>query len=149
MKIKHILEVFDAMGIKDVTTDRQKKNGTTVFEIPYKNPLRPEQKFQFAEYKTGYVRSLNVSSPYQLNKKITNKKKYTSFKDGKTREFDTYERILIPKRKDRLKFLLKFLIKNYFSEVRTHVKYEYIRPFIPQPQEIKVIVDGHRYNLKL
>ncbi len=149
MKIKHILEVFDAMGIKDVTTDRQKKNGTTVFEIPYKNPLRPEQKFQFAEYKTGYVRSLNAYSPYQLNKKITNKKKYTSFKDGKTREFDTYERILIPKRKDRLKFLLKFLIKNYFSEVRTHVKYEYIEPFIPEPQEIKVIVDGHRYNLKL
>jgi len=147
MKIKHILEIFDAMSIKDVTTDRQRKNGTTVFEIPYKNPLCPEQKFQFAEYKTGYVRNLNAYLPYQLNKRKTNKKKYTSSYDGKTREFDTYERILIPKRKDRLEFLLKFLVKNYFSKVRTHVKYEYVEPFIPKPQEIQVIVDGHRYKI--
>jgi len=146
MKSKDILEIFDIMNIKDVTTDRQKKNGTTVFEIPYKNPLCPELKFQFAEYKTGYVRNLNAYSPYQLNKKITIKKKYTTY-NGKTREFDTYKRILIPKRKDRLKFLLKFLVKNYFSEVRTHVKYEYVEPFIPKPQEIQVIVDGHRYKI--
>lgn len=146
MKIKYILEIFDAMNIKDVTTDRQKKNGTTVFEIPYKNPLCPDKKFQFAEYKTGYVRSLNAYSPYQLNKRKTNKRSYRNH-IGELKTFDVYERILIPKRKDRLKFLLKFLVKNYFSEVRTHVKYEYVEPFIPKPQEIQVIVDGHRYKI--
>lgn len=146
MKTKDILEIFDIMNIKDVTTDRQKKNGTTVFEIPYKNPLCPEKKFQFAEYKTGYVRSLNAYSPYQLNKRKTNKRPYRNH-IGELKTFDVYERILIPKRKDRLKFLLKFLVKNYFSEVRTHVKWEYTKPFIPKPQEIQVIVDGHRYKI--
>ena len=147
MKIKDILEIFDIMNIKDVTTDRQKKNGTTVFEIPYKNPLNPAQKYQFAEYETGYVRSLNAyASPYQLNKRKTNKRTYTNHNGGVT-TYDSYERILIPKRKDRLKFLLKFLVKNYFSKVRTHVKYEYVEPFIPKPQEIQVIVDGNRYKI--
>lgn len=147
MKIKHILEIFDAMNIKDVTTDRQRKNGTTVFEIPYKNPLNPAHKYQFAEYETGYVRKIDnaCASPYQLNKRKTNKRTYTNYK-GELKTYDSYERILIPKRKDRLKFLLEFLIKNYFSKVRTHVEYEYIEPFIPKPQEIQVIVDGYRYK---
>lgn len=146
MKIKHILEIFDAMNIKDVTTDRQRKNGTTVFEIPYKNPLNPAQKYQFAEYETGYVRNLNSWCCYQINKRKTNKKTYTNYK-GELKTYDSYERILIPKRKDRLKFLLEFFVRNYFSEVRTHVKYEYIEPFIPKPQEIQVIVDGNRYKI--
>jgi len=145
MKIKDILEIFDIMNIKDVTTDRQKKNGTTVFEIPYKNPLNPAQKYQFAEYKTGYVRNLNNWCCYQINKRKTNKRNYTNHK-GELKTYDSYERILIPKRKDRLKFLLEFLIKNYFSKVRTHVEYEYVEPFIPKPQEIQVIVDGYRYK---
>ena len=147
MKTKHILEIFDAMGIKDITTDRQRKNGTTAFEIPYVNPLRPNFKYTFAEYESGYVRNLNNWCCYQINKRKTNKKRYTSSYDGKTREFDTYERILIPKRKDRLEFLLKFFVKNYFSKVRTHVKYEYVEPFRPKPQEIQVIVDGNRYKI--
>ena len=106
----------------------------------------PEKKFQFAEYKTGYVRSLNAYSPYQLNKRKTNKRPYRNH-IGELKTFDVYERILIPKRKDRLKFLLKFLVKNYFSEVRTHVKWEYTKPYRSEPQEIQVIVDGHRYKI--
>ena len=148
MKKKHILEMFEAMGIKDVSSSRQKKNGTTVFEIPYVNHLCPDYKFRFAEYETGYVRSLNGYCCYQINKKIAHKKTYTSSYDGKTREYDVYERVLIPKRKDRLKYLLKFLIKNYFGKVRTHVKYETYEPYLTKQQSITVLVDGQPHNIQ-
>ena len=63
-------------NIKEVTTQRQAKNGTREFEFPvsatspktrYTN-YKSKNKLRLAVYKSGYVRNVNsCSSNYQLN----------------------------------------------------------------------------------
>ena len=70
-------------GIKEVTTQRQAKNGTREFEFPV--PARSasyggktvysKDRLRLATFKTGYVRNQNsCSSNYQLNKQYKQKK---------------------------------------------------------------------------
>ena len=131
--------MFEVMGIKDVTTDRQRKNGTTVFEIPFEK--HKGHKMRFAEYSTGYVRSLNAYSPYQLNKKVIDKTYI-----HKWGSYHSYKRELIPKRKHRLQYLFKFLLKNYYSKI--HVKTKVERRYTPYEQSISVTVDGRKYKIQ-
>tara|TARA_Y100001973_G_C5167994_1_gene317291 strand:- start:912 stop:1442 length:531 start_codon:yes stop_codon:yes gene_type:complete len=159
--------IFKILGIKDITTDRQRKNGTTVYELPISQvwqTLNPKP-LRFATYKTGYVRNISESnsSCYQINK--TKPVVYESGMTGK-------ERILIDNWEERLIYLAKFIIKNYYKK-RTYVMNDYVmnclreayirdynnKPSNRQPfgdivhpdsspvDDIKVIINGHRYNL--
>ena len=134
-KVKSIHEaraIFDLLGIKDVTKDWQSKQGTQVFELPFKTMYAGGQQEinRFSIYKSGYVRKMLVKDNgasyccYQLNK--TRKKEYFV----KDYEFigDTYdtrwtgkyckqhgrERIMIPKYDDRLVYLCNYILKNYY-----------------------------------
>ena len=63
MKIK---EKLDLLGIKEITTRRQMKNGTIILELPI---LKYGQKIQVGSFESGYVRRMNGGyTPYQLNK---------------------------------------------------------------------------------
>ena len=69
---REALTIFKILGIKDVTTERQRKNGTTVYELPIQQmwqTLNPKP-LRFATYDTGYVRNISEynSSCYQINK---------------------------------------------------------------------------------
>jgi hypothetical protein len=106
---REALTIFKILGIKDVTTNRQRKNGTTVYELPIQQmwqTLEPKP-LRFATYKAGYVRNVSEynSSPYQINK---TKKRPA----GKGYHFETVERVLIPNWEDRLIYLAKFIIKK-------------------------------------
>ena len=64
--------MFDMLGIKNVSTRRQKKNGTQVYELPIQQmwqTLDPKP-IRFACYESGYVRNVSAynSSAYQINK---------------------------------------------------------------------------------
>ena len=69
--------VFELLGIKEVTKEWQHKQGTQVFELPFKTMYyngRGETN-RFSIYKSGYVRKMVVHpttgasySCYQLNK---------------------------------------------------------------------------------
>ena len=126
------IEVFQLLGIKDVTKDWQRSKGTKVFELPFKtmyaNGRTEENRFHIT--KSGYVRKMLVNSNgaswccYQLNK--TRKKEYF-YKDYKY-NFDTKEsewtgkyckqfskeRIMIPNYEDRLVYLCNYILKNYY-----------------------------------
>jgi len=55
-------------NIKEVTTQRQAKNGTREFEFPVRTKYT-RQLLRLACFKSGYVRKQNdTHSPYQLNK---------------------------------------------------------------------------------
>lgn len=136
--------MFEVMGIKDVTTDRQRKNGTTVFEIPFEK--HKGHKMRFAEYSTGYVRSLNAYSPYQLNKKVIDKTYVVNGGFSGQFSYHSYKRELIPKRKHRLQYLFKFLLKNYYSKI--HVKEKVVHRDRFYEQSISVVVDGHKYKIQ-
>ena len=147
MNIKETLQLLD---IQEVTTKRQKKNGTREFELPIKDAWT-KKKIRVASFASGYVRNQNcASSNYQLNKT-----KWYKDNNG----LMSKERILILSEKDRLKYLISYCLKNYYIG---HANYVPNGKYIPKwkfenkireallenrTPEVKVIVNGHRYNV--
>ena len=150
MQEKDLLKVFDLLQIKEITTDRQKKNGTRVFKLPMKAYWRQagySEPVILATYKSGYVRRLLTNSGvyggagcYQLNK-VTKGDRYYKLSSGDYRKFNVHKRTLIPNEVDRLQYLLDYAIKNWYCkpQVQTKtVKEAYL-------QEVSVNIDGQKY----
>ena len=150
MQEKELLKVFDLLQIKEITTDRQKKNGTRVFKLPMKAYWRYagySEPVILATYKSGYVRRLLTNSGvyggagcYQLNK-VTKGDRYYKLSSGDYRKFNVHKRTLIPNEVDRLQYLLDYAIKNWYCkpQVQTKtVKEAYL-------QEVSVNIDGQKY----
>ena len=109
MTKSEILNTMKLLDIKEVTTPRQALNGTREFELPIK--YRWGKNIRLASFKTGYVRNQNCCySNYQLNKVIRYKEKGNRYYN--------YKRILIPNEVDRLEYLLKFAVRNYYTPGR-------------------------------
>ena len=160
---REAMTIFKILGIKNVSTERQRKNGTTVYELPISQvwqTLQPKP-IRFATYETGYVRNVTegMSSSYQINK--TKPVVYESGMTGK-------ERILIHSWEERIIYLAKFIIKNYYQkptylmndytvECLKEAYYEQNKTGLPFDEEedkffcstddVQVIINGHRYNL--
>jgi len=113
-------------NIREVTTQRQAKNGTREFEFPVPSRyfhLKGERfaskiKLRLAVYKTGYVRNVNsCSSNYQLNPTYKREKRWVFLEGDKTvtKKYTTISRAKIWSGIARLKFMLEFYIRNYKS----------------------------------
>ena len=124
-----VWEKMQLLGIQDISTKRQEKNGTIVWRLPIKNNWKNGSFIEVASFKTGYVRNQNSGySNYQLNKRCQNEPEY--FKDyettwhddgtytqkftGKYRKFETRGCVLIPIEIDRLEYLISYCLKNYY-----------------------------------
>ena len=141
-KVKTMQEayrVFELLGIKEVTKPWQKKQGTEVWELPFKTMYYNGSKEtnRFSIYKSGYVRKMVVHptsnasySCYQLNR---TRKSNEYFKDyewqtkgvgdncrqvqvwtGKYRKSKRTERIMIDTHEDRYVYLCNYILKNYY-----------------------------------
>jgi len=100
--------MFIEYGIKEMTTKRQKKNGTKQFVLPNGD--------QIASYKTGYVRRCNSSDRiYQLNKVYKREERYTVINGGelKTMKYIVHARELINDPLARLMYIVDFCKRNY------------------------------------
>ena len=117
-------------NIKEVTTQRQAKNGTREFEFPV--PARKyyamnklvisKERLRLAVFKTGYVRNQNsCSSNYQLNKQYKQEQRTTFLIDGKlvTRKYQGYARTLVWDGFARLNYMLEYYLKNYKQNTTT------------------------------
>jgi len=160
------LQMFDMLGIKNVSTRRQKQNGTQVYELPIHQMWQTcePKPLRFACYRAGYVRNVSEynSSPYQINKT----KKRPAGTNGY--HFKHVERILIPNYDERLVYLANFILKNYYQkptylmneytvECLKEAYYEQNKTGLPFDEEddkffcstddVQVIINGHRYNL--
>ena len=123
-RYRKVLEQMDLLGIMDVSTTRQAKNGTIVWKLPIKNSWNNGKLIEVASFKTGYVRNQNSGySNYQLNKRVENQPTY--YKDykwvdgkqvftGKYQKFTTRGCKLIPIEIDRLEYLISYCLKNYY-----------------------------------
>ena len=120
MNNMNIEEKLDLLGIKDITTSRQKKNGTRIFQLPIK---KYGQFIEVGSFESGYVRRMNGGyTPYQLNKCESVDHYYKSYDyngevqkwNGKYNKFVGKKRILIPNEVDRLEYLIGFCLKNYY-----------------------------------
>ena len=111
-------------NIKEVTTQRQAKNGTREFEFPvparqryYSGKLMcSKDRLRLAVFKSGYVRNQNSCySNYQLNPTYKRKKKWVFMsKDGTvTKTYYTISRAKIHSGLARLNYMLEFYLRNY------------------------------------
>ena len=120
-----VLEQMDLLGIMDVSTTRQSKNGTIVWKLPIKNNWPGNQAnatcIEVASFKTGYVRNQNSGySNYQLNKRCESEPEFfdSGRKDSMGRplytQWTTRTCKLIPIEIDRLEYLISYCLKNYY-----------------------------------
>ena len=159
-RYEKIWEQMQLLGIQDVSTRRQARNGTIVWRLPILSDRRGKY-IEYASFKSGYVRNQGVDcrSNWQINKckMSTRVCEVTNFAT-----FDTKERILIPIEIDRLEYMMKYVIKNEFIKRANTVqkgnfvpKWQYdnvkntaieygVDQHVP---EVKVIINGQRYNI--
>ena len=148
-----IEQTMQLLGIQEVTTKQQAKNGTREFKLPIKD--QHSKPIYVASFTSGYVRrtKANGYSPsWQLNKTRKIKSKHG---------WDMTQRILIPNEADRLEYLVSFCLKNYYigqanmlSSGRFIPKWKYDNladaarlDYERGGPEVSVIVNGHRYNI--
>jgi len=119
-----VLETMDLLGIMDITTTRQAKNGTIVWKLPIKNNYYRSKPscIEVASFNTGYVRNQNSGySNYQLNKRCQSEPEYFKLANGDYRKFETRGCKLIPVEIDRLEYLLKYCVRNYYIKTANQV----------------------------
>ena len=110
-----VLEKMDLLGIMDISTTRQSKNGTIVWKLPIKCE-HSGILLEVASFASGYVRNQGKScrSNYQLNKRCENEPEYFKLPNGDYRKFTTRGCKLIPIEIDRLEYLISYCLKNYY-----------------------------------
>ena len=125
-RYEKVFEQMQLLDIQDVSTKQQVKNGTIVWRLPIKNnwPRQNASFIEVAAFSTGYVRNQNSGySNYQLNKRCMGEPEYfKSYKwvdgeqvwDGKYGKFETRKCVLIPIEIDRLEYMMKYVVKNYY-----------------------------------
>jgi len=118
MNIKDTLQL---LGIQEVTTKQQKKNGTREFKLPVN--CRYGGAIHVASFASGYVRRTKAGGycpSWQINKRVDGEPEY--FNSGSVdslgrpmyTKFTTKSCKLIPKEVDRLEYLIRFCLKNYY-----------------------------------
>ena len=137
------------LGIEDISTMRQEKNGTIVWKLPIKNYWPGNQKnatcIEVASFKTGYVRNNNSGySNYQLNKRCESDPEYFQLENGDYRRFSTRTCKLIPIEIDRLEYLISYCLKNYYIK---HANFVANGEYIPKwEHESELAQLQDRYN---
>ena len=100
------------LGINEITTSRQKANGTRSFEIPFS--VRGK-RVKLMSYRSGYVRiDRNCHSTYQINKTYNVDYKVVMW-NGEFYQCKNKRRIKIYNEESRLIYILKYILKNYFK----------------------------------
>jgi len=110
-----VCKQMELLGIKDVSTQRQKNNDTRVWRLPIKNKWNKGSFIEVASFTTGYVRNQNSGySNYQLNKRCDSEPQYYKLSNGYYNKYITRSCVLIPKEIDRLEYLISYCLKNYY-----------------------------------
>jgi hypothetical protein len=161
-RYERVYERMQFLGIQDVTTDRQHKNGTIVWKLPIKNWNSGKTNIEVASFSTGYVRNNNSGySNYQLNKRCQGEPEYFKLSNGDYRKFETRSCVLIPIEIDRLEYLISYCLKNYFIKRANEVvdgkyvpKWRYDNladaariDYETKDLEVSVNVNGQKYNI--
>ena len=162
-RYEKVYEQMQLLGIQDVSTERQVKNGTIVWRLPILSDARGRY-LEYASFASGYVRNQGVDcrSNWQINKCVEGKPEYYELPNGDYRKYTGKVRELIPIEIDRLEYMMKYIIKNEFIKRANTVqngnfvpKWQYdnvrntaieygVDQHVP---EVKVIINGQRYNI--
>ena len=158
-----VYEKMQLLDIQDISTTRQRDNGTIVWRLPIKDQ-DTGILIEVASFETGYVRNQGKStrSNFQLNKRCENKPEYFKLPNGDYRKFTTRGCVLIPIEIDRLEYLISYCLKNYYIKNANRIsdgdyvpkwKHENLLGAMEAQVEghnvkdVQVIIDGHRYKV--
>ena len=163
-------EQIDLLGWKDITTDKQIRNGTRIYRLPIK---KYGQYIEVGSFESGYVRRMNgCYTPYQLNKCEPVDHYYKAYEwigeeqkwTGKYNKYVGKKRIKIMSTKKRLQYLITFCLKNYYINQANLIeegkfipkwKHEYemenmrgrYEETAMELDELYVSVNGHKYKV--
>ena len=155
-----VLEKMDLLGIMDISTTRQSKNGTIVWKLPIKDQYSGIL-IEVASFNTGYVRNQGKStrSNFQLNKRCEGEPEYFELPNGDYRKWTTRSCKLIPIEIDRLEYLISYCLKNYYIKHANLVpngdfipkwkhEYELKKAYTPPVVgNVSVNINGQRYKV--
>ena len=114
--------------IREVTTQRQAKNGTREFKFPvscFSKRMRtwngvdrlPKDRLRMAIFKNGYVRKQNGAyCPYPINKRYRQNVQHTLLTikgELKTRRYNTLAYEIIHESIAMINYMLNYYLKNY------------------------------------
>ena len=105
-------------NIREVTTQRQAKNGTREFEFPVKTKYS-KKLLRLACFKSGYVRKQNDTySPYQLNKQYKQEQRQMLLIDGKlqVRKYMGITRVPIWGMLAMMNYMLEYYKRNWLNK---------------------------------
>ena len=76
-RYEKVYEQMQLLGIQDVITTRQTRNGTIVWRLPILSD-RAGMYIEYASFKSGYVRNQGVDchSNWQINKRVQSEPMY-------------------------------------------------------------------------
>jgi len=114
-------------NIKEVTSQRQAKNGTREFKFPVscfsKRMIKwnsehslPKTRLRMAIFKRGYIRKTNGAwCPYPINKRYRQNSRSTWLRDGKLTTYKTHIMAyqLVSDPIARLNIMLNYYLRNY------------------------------------
>ena len=161
-RYEKVLEQMQLLGIQDVTTYRQEKNGTIAWRLPIKG--RGNTHIEYASFASGYVRNQGnqCHSNWQINKRVDDEPRYYELPNGDYRKYVGKVCKMIPIEIDRLEYMMKYIIKNEYIKRANTVQqgnfvpkwqYDNLRETViehgidNQVPDVKVIINGHRYNI--
>ena len=123
-------EQMDLLGWKDITTNRQIKNGTRIYRLPIR---QYGQYIEVGSFESGYVRRMNGGyTAYQLNKCEPHVEYYKDYRwdeehskqyfTGKYNRYVGKRRIKIDTKEERLEHLITYCLKNYYIKLANQVE---------------------------
>jgi len=133
-RYEKIWEQMQLLGIQDVSSRTQERNGTIVWRLPILSDAKGKY-LEYASFASGYVRNQGVDchSNWQINKRVMGDYEYypdytwcsikqESIKTGKFNRYRGKKCELIPNEIDRLEYMLKYVIKNEFIKRANYVQ---------------------------
>lgn len=141
------LGFFKLMGIKEITTARQKKNGTTVYELPIRrlSYTGNSRTYKYAIYESGYIRDVSDynHSPWYINKRYQTKTKYWNSYYKEYGNYTGLKPVFIKDFDDQLVYLANYILKNRY---RNNKVYSCCDWNVEQIRECSEYRYNHKYN---
>ena len=166
-RYEKIWEQMQLLGIQDVSSRTQERNGTIVWRLPMKG--RGNTHIEYASFATGYVRNQGnqCHSNWQINKRVDDEPRYFKLPNGDYRKYVGKVCKMIPIEIDRLEYMMKYVIKNDFIKRANMIhkdfvpkwKYNMVKENVEFHEQraneyrntindVTVIIDGYKYKLQ-
>ena len=135
------LEILKAIGVTEVTTNRQRANGTRMFLYPQKKMYNSghTEPIRFAIYESGYVRRVTNghAANYYINTRFKSMVAWYHNTKKKHELYEVKKPLLILDEQHRLEYLCGYILRNYVRNNKNSIVKEDAVEYIKQNRKWK------------